>query len=153
MHSILVVDDEAQIRDLLNRWLTDGGHEVREADSAERALMLMAERTASVVMCDIEMPGQGGVWLADQLRERYPTSAMILATALDTIPPATSFKSGIVEYLVKPFQRDGVLKAVSAALAWHSSAAKRRLQPEPVRESMSAWLDSSIEDPKSDPSA
>jgi DNA-binding NtrC family response regulator len=153
VHSILVVDDEAQIRDLLNRWLTDGGYDVREADSAERALALMAERAAAVVMCDIEMPGQGGVWLAEQLRERHPTSAMILATALDTIPPATSFKPGIVEYLVKPFQRDGVLQAVSAALEWHASATQRLLEPPPVRESMSSWLDSSIEGPRTGPGA
>lgn len=152
MDSILVVDDEAQIRELLTRWLTDAGHEVREADSAERALTVMAERAAAVVMCDIEMPGQGGVWLADQLRERHPASAMILATALDTIPPTTSFKSGIVEYLVKPFKRDGVLNAVVAALAWHRAAAAKLLEPQPVRESIATWLDS-IEDPKSDPGA
>ena len=145
MHSILVVDDEAQIRELLGRWLESGGFEVREADTAERALEIMAERSASVVMCDIEMPGNGGIWLADQLREHYPGSAMVLATALDTVPPVTSFKSGIVEYLVKPFQRTSVLKAVAAGVVWHTAAAERLLKPEPARGSIASWLDSSID--------
>ena len=147
MHSILVVDDVQQIRELLGRGLEAGGYEVREADSAERALEIMAERAASVVMCDIEMPGNGGIWLADQLREHYPGSAMVLATALDTVPPVTSFKSGIVEYLVKPFARTGVLKAVAAGVAWHIAAKERLAQPQPARGSIASWLDSSI-DPK-----
>ena len=144
MHSILIVDDEAQIRELLGRWLEAGGYEIREADSAERALELMAERSAAVVMCDIEMPGNGGIWLADQLRQRHPVSAMVLATALDTVPPVTSMKSGIVEYLVKPFERSKVLKAVAAGVAWHTAAAARLLNPEPERGSIASWLDSSI---------
>ena len=121
MHPILIVDDIAQIRELLARWLKAAGYEVREADSAERALVVMAERAAIVVMCDIEMPGNGGIWLAGQLREQYPASAMVLATALDTVPPVTSFKPGIVEYLVKP---------------------------EPERGSIASWLDSSIDPEK-----
>ena len=99
----------------------------------------------AVVMCDIEMPGHGGLWLAEQLRERYPQSAMVLATALDSVPPVTSLKSGIVEYLVKPFERATVLSAVTAGLAWHAAAVERALQPDPARESMSTWLDSSID--------
>jgi FixJ family two-component response regulator len=95
-------------------------------------------------MCDIEMPGNGGIWLADQLRQRYPVSAMVLATALDTVPPVTSMKSGIVEYLVKPFERTKVLNAVAAGVAWHTAAAARLLNPEPERGSMASWLDSSI---------
>jgi DNA-binding NtrC family response regulator len=144
-HSILIVDDEAQIRELLGRWLEAAGYEIREADTAERALEIMAERAAVVVMCDVEMPGNGGIWLAEQLRQRFPLSAMVLATALDTVPPVTSMKSGIVEYLVKPFERKRVLNAVAAGVAWHTGAAARLLQPEPERGSIASWLDSSIE--------
>lgn len=141
MHSILVVDDESSIRELLGRWLNAAGYEVREADTAERALEVMAERRAAVVMCDIEMPGHGGLWLDNQLRQRFPGSAMVLATALDTIPPTTSLKTGIVEYLVKPFQRKGVLAAVTAGVEWHIAEAERLKQPEAPRPSMSSWLD------------
>jgi FixJ family two-component response regulator len=70
---------------------------------------------------------------------------MVLATALDTVPPVTSMKSGIVEYLVKPFERTRVLAAVAAGVAWHTAAAARLLEPEPDRGSIASWLDSSIE--------
>lgn len=145
-HSILVVDDEAPIRELLSRWLEAEGYDLREADSAERALEMMAQRSAAVVLCDIEMPGHGGLWLAEQLREGYPASAMILATALDSVPPSTSFKPGIIDYLVKPFERASVVRAVAASAAWHTGAAERLRKGEPARESIAGWLESIADD-------
>lgn len=142
MDLILIVDDEASVREVLGRWLVAAGYEIREAETAEAALDVMARAHANVVMCDIEMPGKGGIWMAEQLRERYPTAAMILATGLDSIPPATSFKPGIVEYLVKPFERERVLAAVTAGLAWHSAAVERSLVPAEPRKPLAAWLDS-----------
>jgi len=141
MDRILIVDDEASVREILNRWLTAAGYEIGEAESAEAALDVMSRSRAGVVMCDIEMPGQGGLWMAEQLRERYPTTAMVLATGVDSIPPATSFKSGIVEYLVKPFERERVLTAVKAGLAWHAAAVERSLTSVEPRASLEAWLD------------
>lgn len=140
MESILIVDDEASVREILNRWLVAAGYEVREAETAEAALEVMARSPASVVMCDIEMPGNGGLWMADQLRDRFPAAAMVLATGVDSIPPSTSFKTGIVEYLVKPFERDRVLKAVLAGLAWHAIAVERSLSPSEPRASLDTWF-------------
>jgi DNA-binding NtrC family response regulator len=145
MSSILIVDDEAAVRELLARWLAAEGYEIRKADTAECALASMTAACADVVLCDVEMPGQGGLWLAAQLRERYPMSAMVLATALDSVPPATSLQAGIVEYLVKPFDRANVISAVAHGVRWHIDAVERSLKPAPARESMSTWLDSSLE--------
>ena len=145
MALILVVDDEASVREILGRWLIAAGYEAAEAESAEAALDAMARTAASVVMCDIEMPGQGGLWMAEQLRQRYPAAAMVLATGVDSIPPATSFKPGIVEYLVKPFERERVLKAVAAAVVWHTAAAERALAPAEPRTSLETWFDAAPE--------
>ena len=150
MSLILIVDDEPSVREVLGRWIVAAGHEIREAESAEAALAVMAETCADVVMCDIEMPGQGGLWMAEELRARYPAAAMVLATGVDSVPPATSFKPGIVEYLVKPFTKDAVLKAVTAGLAWHAAAAERALAPSAPRASLAAWLDAT---PESDDAA
>ena len=147
MSVILIVDDEAGVREVLGRWLVAAGHQIREAESAEAALAMMAQAPADVVMCDIEMPGEGGLWMAEQLRANYPAAAMVLATGVDSIPPATSFKSGIVEYLVKPFDRERVLKAVTAGLAWHAAAVER--PPAEPRESLATWLDAPPEDDES----
>jgi DNA-binding NtrC family response regulator len=141
----LIVDDEAGVREVLSRWLAVDGYEVREADTAEAALAAMAAACADVVLCDVEMPGQGGLWLAAQLRDRYPMSAMVLATALDSVPPATSLQSGIVEYLVKPFDRAHVASAVEHGVRWHTDAVERSLKPAAPRGSMSTWLDSSLD--------
>lgn len=145
MSSILIVDDEAAVRELLSRWLAAEGYEIREAETAEAALDSMARVCADVVLCDVEMPGQGGLWLAAQLRKRYPLSAMVLATALSSVPPATSLQTGIVEYLVKPFDRANVVSAVALGVKWHVDAVERSGKPAPARGSMSTWLDSSLD--------
>jgi DNA-binding NtrC family response regulator len=141
VHSILIVDDEAGIRQILSRFLTLPGHTLREAPDAETALALMAESAADVVLCDVEMPGQGGLWLAGQLRERFPNSAIILATAVDTIPPATSFQSGIIEYLVKPFERERVVRAVASAVDWHAAALAKPPARTDGAARFEAWMD------------
>lgn len=128
MSAVLIVDDEAAVRAVLSRWLAAEGYEIGEADTAEAALAAMARICADVVLCDVEMPGQGGLWLAAQLRERYPMSAMVLATAIDSVPPATSLQSGIVAYLVKPFVRAMVVSAVAHGVRWHADAVERSLK-------------------------
>ncbi len=145
MTSVLIVDDEAAVRELLSRWLAAAGYEIRVAFTAETALAAMAAAPADVVMCDVEMPGQGGLWLAEQLRERYPLSAMVLATALDSVPPVTSLQSGIVEYLVKPFDKANVVSAVELGVKWHADAVERSRNPAAPRGSMATWLDSSLD--------
>lgn len=141
MHSILIVDDEAGIREFLARWLAPEGYDLRQAETAEAAVTAMAERAADVVLCDIEMPGHGGLWLTAQLRERYPHTAIILATAVDTIPPTTSFQSGIIEYLVKPFVRERVLMAVASAIVWHVASVAKPPARTDGAERLDAWMD------------
>lgn len=146
MHSILIVDDEAGIRDILLRWLTSPDYTLREAPDAESALAAMAESAADVVMCDVEMPGQGGLWLSAQLRERFPHTAIILATGVDTIPPTTSFQTGIIEYLVKPFERERVLAAVASGLEWHATSLAKAPARTDGAARLDAWLDADGKD-------
>lgn len=124
--TILVVDDEASIRELLRRILEPEGYTVAVASSAHDALQAMAEHSPHVVFLDVHMPGANGLWLADQILRRFPTAATILATADRDIPPAEHLRRGIIGYLVKPFQRDDVLKAAQDGVNW--SAALRNLQ-------------------------
>jgi DNA-binding NtrC family response regulator len=137
---VLIVDDESAIREILARWLSGAGYEIRQAGDAEAALLEMARAPADVVLCDIEMPGRGGVWLTGQLRERFPLAAMVLATAVDSVPPSTSFKSGVVDYLVKPFARERVLKAVAAAVVWHEAAVAKTADSPTAPRRMPNWL-------------
>jgi DNA-binding NtrC family response regulator len=124
--SVLIVDDESGMRKLLGRWLSAEGYEIREAADAETALEEITRAAADVVMCDVDMPGQGGLWLATQIRANFPATAIILATALATVPPIVSMRSGIVEYLVKPFARDRVVRAVASGMQWRALELTRK---------------------------
>jgi two-component system, NtrC family, response regulator len=142
VNSVLIVDDESGIREILKRWLSAEGYDLREAPDAETALEEMAKAAADVVMCDVEMPGHGGLWLAEQLGQRFPATAIVVATALDSVPPATSLKPSIVGYLVKPFARDRVLRAVSRGVQWHSAALARAPEPAAHVDRVTKWFDS-----------
>jgi DNA-binding NtrC family response regulator len=141
-NAILIVDDESGIRQVLTRWLSAEGYDLREAPDAETALAELTKAPADVVMCDVEMPGQGGLWLAAEIARRFPSTAIVLATGVDSVPPVTSMQPSIVEYLVKPFKRDGVLDAVSRGVQWHGKAALRAGKPGVDADGLGKWLDS-----------
>jgi DNA-binding NtrC family response regulator len=122
---VLVVDDEAGVRELLMRWLTPVDCTVCEAADAESALQLLEIKPIAAVVCDLSMPGRGGEWLVGQIRERFPTVAIVLATSDDAVPSRVSLQRGIVGYLVKPFVRTEVLNSVTEALVWHRAAARQ----------------------------
>jgi DNA-binding NtrC family response regulator len=142
VNSVLIVDDESGIRELLMRWLSAEKYDIRDAPDAETALEEMTKAAADVVMCDVEMPGQGGLWLAGQLGQRFPATAIVLATALDSVPPVTSMQPSIVEYLVKPFKRELVVQAVSRGVQWHGVAVARGLAPSADGDRLTKWLES-----------
>ena len=121
--TVLIVDDERPMRELLARWLVPEGYQVTEADSAEAAMTLLASQPIAVALCDRSMPGHDGIWLVEQIRAKFPTVALILATADDAVPPRVSLQPGVVGYLVKPFKQPLVLDAVRDAIAWHRTAA------------------------------
>lgn len=124
MGAVLIVDDEANIRDLLERFISDMGHEIRTASDAETAVQMLAHWTPDVVLCDIQMPGANGLWLADRIRESAPATAIVLATAEANVPPHESLRQGVVAYVLKPFQREQVRRAVTEGMRWSAGAAK-----------------------------
>ena len=141
MALVLIVDDEASVRQVLARWITSAGHTVREAESAAAALREAEHREPAVVFSDVQMPGRDGIWLTGELRKRYPATAVVLATAVDTVAPRVSLQAGVAAYLVKPFAGAAISEALSLALQWHFQALKS-----PARgtlDELDAWLNSS----------
>jgi CheY-like chemotaxis protein len=129
MDSILVVDDEPAMREILVRWLKPVGYLITEASNAEAALEILASTPVDVLVSDIQMPGHDGLWLVARVRERFPQVAIVLATADDTVPPSTSLQPAIADYLVKPFTREPVLSAVARGVTWRR-AIMARTQPD-----------------------
>jgi DNA-binding NtrC family response regulator len=100
---ILLVDDDPTIRESLAEALADGATEVRTAETAERALALLADGSADVVVSDVRMPGLDGVALLRLVRERAPSVDVVLMTAYDDMPTVVSaMRDGAAEFLVKP---------------------------------------------------
>jgi DNA-binding NtrC family response regulator len=122
MPIVLVVDDESQIRDLLVRWIGAEGYQMREAGTAAAALDDLQLAVADVVLCDVMLPGETGLWLTEKIRAQFPATAVVLVTADRNVSPHVSMQPGVVAYLPKPFARGDVLNAVKLAVEWHQKA-------------------------------
>ena len=115
---VLVVDDEPPVREFLTRWLQGWGYAVKQAGSAAEALEVMFAEPASIMLCDVKMPGHDGLWLAERVRTQWPHTAIIMATS--DVEIRTVLKSrtlGAVDYVTKPFGRELLLQALHRATA------------------------------------
>lgn len=125
--TILVVDDETGVRDLMARWLRALDFDVVAVGSAEDALATMKGRSIAVALCDIRMPGRDGLWLAEQVRRLSPDTAVVMATGVQDVGSAvTSLRHGVIDYLMKPFGRDRLREAVQRGIDWHGAAVEAR---------------------------
>jgi response regulator RpfG family c-di-GMP phosphodiesterase len=136
-HSVLIVDDENGVRDLLTRWLEAGGYSVTTAANAEEALGRLEVSPPAVAVCDIRMPGRDGLWLAERIRQSYPETAVIMATGVQDVGPAVqTLRQGVIDYLTKPFGRDRLQEAVTRGLEWHQTAWDARRWRESLEQEM-----------------
>ena len=125
--SVLVVDDEMGVREVMARWLASGGYDVRTASNADEALQRVRVQAPAVALCDIRMPGRDGLWLAQSIRENAPETAVIMATGVQDVGCAvTSLRQGVIDYLTKPFGRDRLRESVSRGIEWHKAARDSR---------------------------
>jgi putative two-component system response regulator len=123
---VLVVDDEEAVRKMIARMVTSGGEwECETAADAAEARMLLARRGFSLVICDVNMPGESGTDLTRWIRDHHPDVAVLMATGIDDPQLAQSvLELGAYGYLVKPFKRHEVQINVANALG------RRRLELE-----------------------
>jgi len=126
---ILVVDDEAAMRDLLRIVLEKERHEVLTANDGATGLSLAASRDIDLVISDIKMPGLDGVGLLAGLRQQGRTTPVIMITAYaDSESAIQAMKQGAYDYLTKPFKMDEIKLVIRRAL----EEAARRAETEPA---------------------
>jgi putative nucleotidyltransferase with HDIG domain len=115
---ILVVDDEAPVRDILVQMLGRSGYDVTAATDAEQALLhLQDDPGCDLVLADVMMPGANGLTLLDVICRNHTGVPVVILTAIHDIHVATSaFRRGAVDYLLKPFNRAQLLDVVVRAL-------------------------------------
>ena len=118
---ILIVDDEESTRLLLGRVLEAiPGLETTLADSGEAALKMLAERPFDLILLDLMMPGIGGIEALTRIRgskANKKTPVIVVSVIADTPTKNVCRSMGVVEYIVKPIERQTLLRAVEGALA------------------------------------
>jgi two-component system chemotaxis response regulator CheY len=123
-HKILVVDDEEDVRNTIKLQLKGTGLEVVEAADGKKGIeTLDAENalTIDAILCDVRMPTINGVEAVAYFRREYPSIPVIVLTGYPDVKLAVEFmKEGVVEYLVKPVEKEKLVEAVMKAISQRS---------------------------------
>lgn len=115
--SILVVDDELLIRDLLYDFFSGQGWQITVAESSEKALQVLKDRTVDLVLTDIKMPELDGLQLATQLRESRPDLPVVVMTGYPSVDSAVSaLRARVADYVIKPFNINQLFKLLEATI-------------------------------------
>ena len=111
---ILIVEDDRDLREALVTTLELARYRVCEAANAEEALESLTRTPVDMVISDVNMPGLSGHQLLAEVQRLYPGLPMMLITAYGQISHAVSaMQSGAIDYLVKPFEPQVLVEAVS----------------------------------------
>jgi two-component system chemotaxis response regulator CheY len=118
-HKILVVDDEAEIRKTILLQLEGTIYEILEAGDGEQGIQILDSENileVEVIICDVRMPKVNGIEAVAYFRENYPSIPVIVLTGYPDVHLAVDFlKGGVVEYLVKPVEKEKLVEAVHKA--------------------------------------
>jgi two-component system response regulator MprA len=115
--AILVVDDDAPIRRMLERTLAAEGYEVALAADGGEALARVEASVPDLILLDVAMPGLDGITVSRRLRSRGLAVPILLLTARDALADRVAgLDAGADDYVVKPFERDELLARIRALL-------------------------------------
>jgi len=108
MH-ILITDDDAQMREMLSRFLGERGDEVEEASGGPAALAALERNAADLIITDVRMPEMSGVELTRQVKARHPDCSVVVMTAFGSVQMAVdAMRAGATDYISKPFKLDEI---------------------------------------------
>ena len=114
---LLLVEDEAPLRETLADRLVEHGFDVEQADSGEQAIEKLAEFAFDIVITDLRLPGLDGTRVLEAALLRYPDIVGIIVTGYGTVKDAVeAIKRGATDFVTKPFQFDELLHALNSAL-------------------------------------
>ncbi|HSL99434.1 MAG TPA: sigma-54 dependent transcriptional regulator [Candidatus Limnocylindria bacterium] len=123
--TILIAEDDRNLRRVLRAILVREGYDVAEASNGEVAAAWLAEHRADALVTDIRMPKMDGLALLRHARERHPDLSVILVTAYGTIGDAVeAIRSGAFDYISKPFDETELLRVVGNAVRTSAANAK-----------------------------
>src|SRR5215469_14564739 len=116
--SVLIIDDEAEIRESLQTLLEIEGYDVESAIDGEDGLARLGERSFDLVLLDLALPGRSGVEILPEIRTLDPQLSVIMITAYGTVEDAVrAMQAGATNFLQKPWDNEKLLADVRAAVA------------------------------------
>jgi DNA-binding response OmpR family regulator len=117
MKPILIVEDEAIMRESLQDWLTDIGYQVETAVEGEQALRAIGEQDFGVAVLDLKLPGKDGIEVLREAKKKSPQLKGIIITAYPSVQTAVAaVKEGAIDYLPKPFDLNDLEKLIRETL-------------------------------------
>ena len=132
--TILVVDDEPDVREVLEEYFAAHGYAVIGAENAAAARTMAAQHSVDLALVDITMPGEDGLSLARHLRERYAKIAIVMLTSAATVVDRiVGLEMGADDYVPKPFDPRELVARVKSVLRRTSSAGRADIGAERVR--------------------
>jgi len=126
--SVLIVDDEAEIRESLETLLTLEGYAVQTAATGEDGLVQIGDHSFDLVLLDLALPGRDGLEILSEIRTHEPRLPVIMITAYGTVENAVrAMQSGATNFVQKPWDNEKLLADIRAAVSW------RRVEEENVQ--------------------
>lgn len=114
---VLIVDDEAIVRESIKDWLTDAGYEVTTAETGEEAQVMMSRQDFGVVILDIRLPGKTGIEVLKEVKAVKPDIKSIIITAYPSEETTNEAKRlGAIDYLIKPLVLEDLEKLICNTL-------------------------------------
>ncbi|HXY51424.1 MAG TPA: sigma-54 dependent transcriptional regulator [Terriglobales bacterium] len=118
--SVLIIDDEAGIRESLHTLLEIEGYEVESAGTGKEGLARIAERPFDLILLDLALPDRNGLELLQDIRNQDPQLSVVMITAYGTVENAVrAMQSGATNFIQKPWDNEKLLADVRAAVARH----------------------------------
>lgn len=131
MDSILIIDDEPQIRKLLSRMMELEGYEVFQAADCQSTLKQLKQHSPQVVLCDVFLPDGNGVELVATIKKLYPEREVILLTAHGNIPDGVqAIKNGAFDYITKGDDNNKIIPLISRAMEQAKRNIGEKVKPE-----------------------
>jgi DNA-binding response OmpR family regulator len=132
--TILIVDDEPDVREVLEEYFVAHGYAVVSAASASDARAMVAEHVIDLALVDIHMPGEDGLSLARHLRERYARIAIVMLTSAATVVDRiVGLEMGADDYVPKPFDPRELVARVKSVLRRTSSSMRAEIGDARIR--------------------
>ncbi|TMP77509.1 DNA-binding response regulator [Pseudoalteromonas phenolica] len=126
VHSILLIDDDMELTDLISQFLTQNGYQVTVANDGNSAMSLLSSQQPDLIILDLMLPGIDGLTICKQIRPSFTGPIIMLTALVDDIDEVTGLEVGADDYLCKPIKPRVLLAHIRAQLRRQSNLASQQ---------------------------